>query len=67
MTLRDCFADAVMVIRLSPESEPTAGDYEDADYLLMMMLRNNDELKVWLSENGFIPTSEITDLLRVDI
>jgi hypothetical protein len=59
MTLRDCFADAVMVIRLSSESEPTIEDYDDADYLLMMMLRNDDELKVWLCENGFIFTSEI--------
>jgi hypothetical protein len=59
MTLRDCFADAVMVIKSSRESEPTIEDYDDADYLLMMMLRNDDELKVWLCENGFVSTSEI--------
>jgi hypothetical protein len=67
MRLRDCFADAVMVIRLSPESEPTSEDYDDADYLLTMMLRNDDELRVWLSENGFVSTSEIAGSLRVDI
>lgn len=67
MALLDSLADAVMVIRLSPESEPTVEDYDDADYLLSVMLRNPDELKDWLSQNGFIPSPKRAGLLRVDI
>lgn len=64
MALRDEIADALSVIRASKDCEPSEEDYDDADFIILRLLRNRPGLLSLLDEATMPAAGEMSLRLR---
>lgn len=64
MAMRDEIADALSVIRSSKDSEPSDEDYDDADYIILRLLRNRPGLLALIDDATMPPRGEMSLRLR---
>lgn len=63
--LRDELADALLVVKSRPYADPREEEFDDADYILHVLVKNAEGLKVWMMSHGLLEWDET--YLRADV